>query len=156
MIGRYRCLAVLAFLAIAAPAQTQARELIKLGTLAPEGSPWHETLREIAEQWSALSGGEIELRIYAGGVAGDENDTVRKMRVGQLQAAALSSRGLGDLAPEFCAYLLPLVFANYRSLASYTSNAKTSWRIRHRSISASNQVARFDSATPTSFAAKKS
>jgi TRAP-type transport system periplasmic protein len=116
MISFYRCVAVLAFLSIAAPAQTEARELIKLGTLAPEGSPWHETLREIAERWSALSGGEIELRIYAGGVAGDENDTVRKMRVGQLQAAALSSRGLGDLAPEFCAYLLPLVFADYDEL----------------------------------------
>ena len=116
MLSFSRCVAVLAFLSIAAPAQTEARELIKLGTLAPEGSPWHETLREIAERWSAISGGEIELRIYAGGVAGDENDTVRKMRVGQLQAAALSSRGLGDLAPEFCAYLLPLVFADYDEL----------------------------------------
>jgi TRAP-type C4-dicarboxylate transport system substrate-binding protein len=116
MIGRSRCLALLVFVAIIASGQAPARELIKLGTLAPEGSPWHDALREIGERLSALSGGEIELRIYAGGVAGDEGDTIRKMRVGQLQAVALSTRGLADIAPGFGAYLLPLVFADYEEL----------------------------------------
>jgi TRAP-type C4-dicarboxylate transport system substrate-binding protein len=119
MTGRYRCLALLALLALlsaVASAEARARELIKLGTLAPEGSPWHEALREIGERWAALSGGEIEVRIYAGGVSGDEDDTIRKMRVGQLQAAALSSGGLSDLVPDFRAYLLPMVFANYEEL----------------------------------------
>jgi TRAP-type C4-dicarboxylate transport system substrate-binding protein len=116
MIRRHRCLALLALIAIFASADARAREVIKLGTLAPEGSPWHEALREIGERWSALSGGEIELRIYPGGVAGNEGDSIRKMRVGQLQAAALSSRGLSDLAPSFGAYLLPMVLASYEEL----------------------------------------
>ncbi|MBI2461200.1 MAG: TRAP transporter substrate-binding protein DctP, partial [Candidatus Rokubacteria bacterium] len=74
-------------LLLAAP--VHARTLtIKLGTLAPEGSSFYRLIRDMAEAWQEASGGRIRVRIYPGGVAGDDPDMVRKMRVGQLQAAA--------------------------------------------------------------------
>ena len=73
---------------------------IKLGTLAPDGSAWHSLLKQMAEKWAEVSGGKVKLRIYPGGVAGDEGDMVRKMRVGQLTAAALSVFGLHDIEPS--------------------------------------------------------
>lgn len=82
---------------------------IKLGTLAPEGSPWHEILRDMAEGWKAASDGKVTLRIYAGGVAGDEPDMVRKMRIGQLHAAALTGSGLSRIAPEIQALQMPMM-----------------------------------------------
>jgi len=91
-------------------------EVIKLGSIAPEGSPWHEILEDMGQQWSELSGGEITLRIYAGGVAGDESDMVRKIRIGQLQAATLSVGGLPDITPEFRALQMPMVFKSYEEL----------------------------------------
>jgi TRAP-type C4-dicarboxylate transport system substrate-binding protein len=100
--------------ALAAPAALA--ETIKLGTLAPAGSPWHEVLVDMGEAWKELSGGRVSLRIYAGGVAGDESDMVRKMRIGQLHAATLSSGGLPDIAPEFRALQLPMLFASYEEL----------------------------------------
>ena len=63
---------------------------IKLATLAPEGSPWHNILRDMAEEWTRASSGKIRFRIYPGGVAGDEPDMVRKLRIGQIQAAVLT------------------------------------------------------------------
>ena len=45
---------------------------LKLATLAPEGSPWVEELRQVAWQWERVSGGRVRLKIYAGGVAGEE------------------------------------------------------------------------------------
>ena len=113
-----RCLA--AFLGLAAALafapHPAAAETIKLATLAPAGSPWHDALLDMGEAWKDLSGGRVTLKIYAGGVAGDESDMVRKMRIGQLQAATLSAGGLPDIAPEFRALQLPMMFRSYEEL----------------------------------------
>lgn len=97
-------LALLALGAVSAPAQ-----VIKLGTVAPEGSPWHTALLEISQEWAKLSGGKVQVRIYPGGVAGDESDMLRKIRIGQLHAAALTSVGLVDIAPDIEALYFPTV-----------------------------------------------
>ncbi|MBW1896618.1 MAG: TRAP transporter substrate-binding protein DctP, partial [Deltaproteobacteria bacterium] len=84
-------------------------EVIKLGTVAPEGSPWHEILLEAAQRWKELSNGTVTLRIYAGGVAGDEKDMLRKIRIGQLHAATLTSNTLIDIIPEIEVVQLPML-----------------------------------------------
>jgi TRAP-type C4-dicarboxylate transport system substrate-binding protein len=92
------CAALLALALLGAPALAAAQTVtLKLGTLAPDGSTWHVLLKEMGERWSEVSGGRVKLKVYAGGVAGDEGDMVRKMRVGQLNAAALSVLGLRDI-----------------------------------------------------------
>jgi TRAP-type C4-dicarboxylate transport system substrate-binding protein len=82
---------------------------VKLGTVAPEGSPWHDGLQEIASEWQRISGGKIRVRIYPGGVAGDEPDLLRKIRIGQLHAAALTKSGLFALVPEVDLISFPLM-----------------------------------------------
>ncbi len=94
----------------------QARSLVKMATLAPEGSAWDQILREMGEQWQEGTGGEVQLRIYAGGVAGDEPDIVRKMRVGQLHAAALSVAGLATIDNSFEIFEIPMFFESYDEL----------------------------------------
>ncbi|WP_242339930.1 MULTISPECIES: TRAP transporter substrate-binding protein DctP [unclassified Anaeromyxobacter] len=99
--------ALLAALATAARAQTVT---LKLGTLAPQGSTWHDLLREMAQKWEQASGGKVKLRIYAGGAQGSEGDMVRKMGIGQLQAAAISNVGMHDVIPEPQALSVPFLF----------------------------------------------
>ncbi len=89
--------ALLGATAFAAPARAADEVIIKLGTMAPEGSIWHKLLKEMGEEWAKVSGGKVKLRLYAGGVAGDESAMLRKMKLGQLQAAALSAVGLQGL-----------------------------------------------------------
>jgi TRAP-type C4-dicarboxylate transport system substrate-binding protein len=84
--------AAVAFVATAAPAKS--KEVLKLATLAPQGSVWDTTLRAMGAEMATASGGEVQLRLYPGGVAGDESDVVRKMRLGQFQGAALTVTGL--------------------------------------------------------------
>ena len=87
-------------------------QVIKTGTLAPKDSPWHETLQEMSSTWIEISEGEVQLLIYAGGILGDEADMVRKMRIGQLHAAALSAEGLMYIIPEFDVLRMPMLLHN--------------------------------------------
>ena len=54
---------------------------IKLGSLAPVGSPWDNALRELAAEWQKISRGRVNMKIYPGGIAGDEPDMLRKIRI---------------------------------------------------------------------------
>jgi TRAP-type transport system periplasmic protein len=88
----------------------QAQVTIKLGTLAPAGSTWHEILKELGQRWEQASGGQVKLKVYAGGTQGSEGDMVRKMGIGQLQAASISNIGMHDIVSEPQMFSLPMFF----------------------------------------------
>jgi TRAP-type C4-dicarboxylate transport system substrate-binding protein len=90
--------------------------VIKLGTIAPEGSVWHDGLLETRQQWRELSNGEVELRIYAGGVLGGEAEMVRKMQRRGLDAIAISGSGLPLIDNIVSCLNLPLLFGTYEEL----------------------------------------
>ena len=98
-----------------APALAQA-SVVKLATLVPEGSVWDKALREMGAEWSSSTQGRVSLRVYPGGVAGDEPDVVRKMRIGQLQAAAVTTAGLASIDPSFNVFNVPMFFTSYPEL----------------------------------------
>jgi TRAP-type C4-dicarboxylate transport system substrate-binding protein len=95
-------------LAFALPARA-APVLIKLGTIAPKDSRYDQVLEEMGQKWAEASGGQVKLRVYAGGVAGGEADMVRKIGVGQLQAAAITTVGMHDISPEPQALNIPML-----------------------------------------------
>jgi TRAP-type C4-dicarboxylate transport system substrate-binding protein len=101
-----------AALAALATSTAQAQVTIKLGTLAPAGSTWHEILKEMAQRWEQVSGGQVKLRVYAGGTQGSEGDMVRKMGIGQLQASSISNIGMHDILPEPQMLSLPMFFTD--------------------------------------------
>lgn len=106
----------LALLAPILAAPAGARVTVKMATLAPDGSVWDDLLREMGADWQDATGGEVALRIYAGGVAGDEPDVIRKMRIGQLHAASLTIAGLAALDPAFEIFEIPMFFESYDEL----------------------------------------
>ena len=102
----------------ASAAPGAAKEVLKVATLAPQGSIWDRALRETAAGWAKASGGQGELRIYAGGVAGDESDILRKIRIGQFQGAGLTVAGLAEIDPAFKLFHLPMFFGSDAELAA--------------------------------------
>ncbi len=90
--------------------------VIKIATLAPSGSPYHEIMQEMAAGWREQSDGRVELRIYPGGVAGDEVDILRKIRIGQIDAGALSLSGLSRTLPEISVLGTPMIYKTRESL----------------------------------------
>ncbi len=103
-------LVLAAVLAALAPSAHAQGVTIKLGTLAPQGSSWHEILKELSQRWEQASGGQVKLRIYAGGTQGSEGDMVRKMAIGQLQAVAITNVGMHDVIPEPQGLSIPFMF----------------------------------------------
>ena len=82
---------------------------LKVGSLAPRNSPWDKTLHEIAEEWKDISNGRIKLKIYPGGITGNEEDTLRKLRVGALDGMVASTMGLNKISSDLFAISLPLL-----------------------------------------------
>ena len=87
--------------------------IIKLATLAPEGTEYYNLLLEMGQRWQEETNGEVILRIYPNGVVGRESDTIRKMRIGQIQASAMSSIGLSELTDQIQAFTIPMGFKDY-------------------------------------------
>jgi TRAP-type C4-dicarboxylate transport system substrate-binding protein len=98
--------------ALALAVSTSAAQSLKLATLVPEGSIWDKSERELGAAIQSATGGKIKFQIYPGGVAGDEPDFLRKIRIGQLQGALFSSSGLGDIDQAFYVFQIPLLFEN--------------------------------------------
>lgn len=111
----FKLLSVFLLMGSLAPAAAQ-QTVIKMGTLAPDGSPWYQVLQQMGERWREISGGKVKLTIYPGGVLGDEPDIVNKMRIGQIQAVALSGAGMAEIEPGVSCLQVPMMFASYEEL----------------------------------------
>ena len=90
------------FAAASLPAQ-----VVKLASPLPEGSEWDNALRQMADEWKKITNGQVQVRIYPGGIAGDESDMIRKMRFGQIDAGVFSSFGIKAMVPETFVVSLP-------------------------------------------------
>ncbi len=91
--------------------------VFKVGTLAPPGTPWlsvPETL--IIPEIERLSDGRIRIKIYGGGVMGDDDEILKKMDTGQLDTCGCTAVGVLAACPEASALLMPGLFNNYEEV----------------------------------------
>jgi len=91
-------------------AASAASVAFKFATVAPEGSMWMVVMHEVADEIKAKTKGNVEIKLYPGGIAGDEPDVLRKMRVGQYHGAGFTGVGLGEVAPEIRILELPFFY----------------------------------------------
>jgi len=105
-----RTLALL--LALATPALAAEETIVKLGTAAPEDTPWHKQLLRMKARMEKDSGGKVKLKLFMGSVKGGEDAMARQVAQGSLQAAGLSTGALAILVPELDVFELPYRFAS--------------------------------------------
>jgi TRAP-type C4-dicarboxylate transport system substrate-binding protein len=89
---------------------------IKLATLAPEGSSWMKTFDALNREVMKRTENRVQFRIYPGGVLGDEMDMLRKLKISQIQAVALTSGGLSALFKEIDVLQIPFLFQKYEEV----------------------------------------
>lgn len=87
--------------------------VIKMATLAPEGSSWIKAFNTVNTEVMKKSENKVQFKIYPGGVLGDESDMLRKMKIGQIQGVALTSAGLSSIFNEIDVLQVPFLFQKY-------------------------------------------
>src|SRR4030042_2544495 len=90
--------------------------VIKMATLAPEGSSWIKAFNTVNAEVMKKSENKVQFKIYPGGVLGDESDMLRKMKIGQIQGVALTSAGLSSIFKEIDVLQVPFLFQTYEEV----------------------------------------
>ena len=101
--------------ATARPARADNTEL-RIATLAPSGSPWMEVLDKAAADTKDKTAGRVTLKYFEGGQQGDERDFVRKIKLGQLDGAAVTAVGLSMIDESIRVLELPMMFESAEEL----------------------------------------
>ena len=90
---------------------------IKLATIAPRGSAYHQVLLEMGEAWRRAEAPGATFTIFTDGSQGGEADMVRRMRIGQLNAALISVIGLSEIdAGAGALQKMPLMFRSWEEV----------------------------------------
>jgi TRAP-type C4-dicarboxylate transport system substrate-binding protein len=98
------------------PADAQEATTLRIATLAPRGSQWDRAFRAWANTVQQDSGGRLRLHFYTGGSQGDERDYIRKMESGQLDGAAITTNGLGQIVRPVLVLSAPGLFTEYTQI----------------------------------------
>ena len=88
----------------------QAETVLRLGSVAPSGSPWGAWITQVAEQLETVSGGELKLNVLLDGQIGDEVTMVRQAMKGRLDIAFVSNDPLAVVMPEAELVTAPYLF----------------------------------------------
>lgn len=93
-----------------------ADTVLKIATLSPEGSTWVRLMREGATEVNEKTAGRVQLKLYPGGVMGDDATVLKKIKFGQLQGGALTGGVLASWYRDAQAYNLPFLFKSYEEV----------------------------------------
>jgi tripartite ATP-independent transporter DctP family solute receptor len=86
--------------------------VLRLATVAPDGTPWSDGLMRFKAQVEAAVPGKVTVRPFLGGVLGDENETVVSCQRGQIEGVGASTGALASVVPELAVLELPFLFRN--------------------------------------------
>lgn len=107
-----RILCVVPILLFAQTSLAKDKFTLKFATLAPPDTSWMKVLDEWGEQVEAQSGGRIDVKMYPGGIMGDEPVVIKKMRARALHAGMFSGYGIGRMYPPARVLEYPFLFQN--------------------------------------------
>jgi TRAP-type C4-dicarboxylate transport system substrate-binding protein len=101
----------------ALPGSAQADPVtLKFGTMAPPESPWGRVFKVWARATDERSHGAVQIQFFWNATQGDETAMVGKMRTGQLDGAAVTAVGLGQIYKQSILFQLPGLFASWAKL----------------------------------------
>jgi TRAP-type C4-dicarboxylate transport system substrate-binding protein len=109
MITKVLGLVAASSLAFSTQAAAENVEL-RIATLAPSGSPWMAVLDKSAAEIKEKTAGRVTIKYFEGGQQGDERDFVRKIKLGQLDGAAVTAIGLSMIDESIRVLELPMMF----------------------------------------------
>lgn len=99
---------VLSFAASIAAAQEPV--VVRLGTVAPAGTPWEAHMKRVGQNVEKATAGKTKFKSFLGGAKGDEKSLVRQCREARLEACGVSMAALATEVPDLDVLELPYLF----------------------------------------------
>ena len=99
-------------LALAGPVAAHAATL-RLATVAPDGSFWMREMRAGAEEIARRTDDRVRIQFFPGGVMGNEQAVLRRIRIGQLQGGAFTGGSLSPVYRDASIYSLPFLLRSH-------------------------------------------
>ncbi|MBE9568163.1 MAG: TRAP transporter substrate-binding protein DctP [Proteobacteria bacterium] len=103
---------VLAVSLLAVNSPAVLAKTIKIATLSPEGTFWMKHMRVGAKEIKQRTGGRVKFKFYPGGVMGNDDNVLRKIRIGQLHGGAVTIGTISQSVPDVTLYGLPYLFSS--------------------------------------------
>jgi TRAP-type C4-dicarboxylate transport system substrate-binding protein len=91
-------LVITASLIVSLPVRAEPTAVLRLATVAPDGTSWARELRAWARDVESATHGAVHIKLYFGGIAGNEETTLARIRREQLD---------GAVGSEMCTVLAP-------------------------------------------------
>ncbi len=113
------------FLLVVLVAASASAITVRLGSIAPRQSVYGEALEQLAGEWSRITNGQVTLRVFHNGIAGDMGDMVRKMRIRQLDAGVFVSSGMSVFTEKIMAYSMPFLIRDDAELSYVLGQTKS-------------------------------
>ncbi len=110
------CALLLAFLFLTGAAWAKPEYELKVATLAPDNSTFMQIFNEMQAELLKETQGRLGFKIYSGFVLGDEEDVLRKLRVGLVHGAVFTATALTDINVDFRVLQIPFLFENYQEV----------------------------------------
>ncbi len=89
---------------------------LKIATVSPDGTSWMKSMRAAAKDIQQQTEGRVKFKFYPGGVMGNDKAVLRKIRIGQLQGAAVPGGAMTGYAPDSLIYTQPMKFKNFAEI----------------------------------------
>ncbi len=99
---------------ISSPALAEDKLVLKVGTVAPKGTPWSalmkRTKKRFKKAFKAAGDSKLKMKLYFGGRLGGEKEMVRETRAGRIQMFGGSTAAVATIVPELYALEAPFLF----------------------------------------------
>ncbi|WP_413739277.1 TRAP transporter substrate-binding protein [Sodalis sp. RH21] len=84
--------------------------VLKVAEVQPEGYPTVVALQHMGEKLKQATDGRLEVKVYSGGVLGDEEQALQQVQIGAVDMIRVSLAPMTTIAPETSVLTLPYIF----------------------------------------------
>jgi TRAP-type C4-dicarboxylate transport system substrate-binding protein len=106
---------------LATSARADGPATLRFATVAPDGSSWAREIKAVTRSVEDASAGQLRIRWYWNGVAGEESEVAERMQRGQIDGVASGQIHCERVAPSFRILRVPGLFRDRDEAADVAS-----------------------------------
>jgi TRAP-type C4-dicarboxylate transport system substrate-binding protein len=107
--------------------KAQQMRIVRIAMIAPRGTVVHREFEKVDVAIRKDTNNAWGLRLYPSGMAGDDTDVIRKMRINQLDSAIVTATGLAQIVRPVAILDAPGVIRTYEELEAVQKEMNQEW-----------------------------